>query len=148
MTIWKRGFVKKCGYLGIIGMMFLIMSIIVTGCTQTSSTNPGTPAATVSPANSGNNANSQSNVSIALVTTSQQGTNVSLTGAFVHGHYVSNITPIMAAAQNLGVPESALITALTPPPGTHEINYTYSAAQLSVATGATITPDQLIAALR
>jgi hypothetical protein len=143
MAIRKREFNKKCGYPGIIGMMFLIMSIIVTGCAQTSSTNPGT-----SPANSGNNANSQGNVSIALVTTVQQGTNVSLTGAFVHGHYVSNLTPIMAAAQTLGVSESDLIGALTPPPGSHGINYTYSAAQLSVATGTTITPDQLMAALR
>ena len=54
----------------------------------------------------------------------------------------------MAAAQTLGVSESDLISALTPPPGSHGINYTYSAAQLSVATGTTITPDQLMAALR
>ncbi|MGB8219137.1 MAG: hypothetical protein WCE46_01995 [Methanoregula sp.] len=148
MAIRKREFIKKCDYLGIIGVTLLIMSIIVTGCTQTSSTNPGTSAATVSPTDSGNNANSQNGVSIALVTPGQQGTNVTLTGAFVHGHYVSNITPMMAAAQNLGVPESALISALTPPPDSHVINYTYAAAQLSMVTGTTITPDQLMAALR
>jgi hypothetical protein len=139
MAIRKPGFVKKCGYIGIIASMLLIVSIIVTGCTQTS-TNSGQPAAAVSPGTSGN---SVPPVSIAV---SPNGTGVP-GGAYMRGHFVRNETPLMAAAQTLGVSESDLIAALAPPPQSHVVNYTYSAAQLSAASGTTITPAQLMAAL-
>lgn len=96
---------------------------------QTSPNNSSQPAVTVSLTSSGNS-------------TPAQGT-----GAYVHGHFMSNETRLEAAAQTLGVSESDLINALTPPAQEHVINFTYTTAQLSAASGTTITSAQLMAAL-
>jgi hypothetical protein len=130
MKIQKPKSFKKCGYIGVIVSTLLIMSFVVAGCTQTSS---GTPA--------------QGTVSPTTVTPTPQETAVALPGAYVGGHFQSNMTPFEAAAQNLGVSESNLVNAMIPPPQSHAINYTYSAAQLSAETGTTITSAQLMAAL-
>jgi hypothetical protein len=152
MKIQKPGFLKRCGYIGIIASALLIMSLVVAGCTQTSTDNSGQSAAAVSPTDtSGNSAPAQGTGSAAPVDTSQQGTGVSPAGTYSHGQYsggnfLSNETRIAAAAQTLGVSESDLTNALTPP-AQGRVNLTDAAAQLSAASGTTITPAQLMAAL-
>ncbi len=56
------------------------------------------------------------------------------------GNFLTNETRLAAAAQTLGVSESDLKNALTPP-AQGRVNFTTAAAQLGV------TPDQLTAAL-
>ena len=41
MKIQKQRFLKSCGYIGIIASVLLIMSLVVAGCTQTSTDNSG-----------------------------------------------------------------------------------------------------------
>ena len=67
-------------------------------------------------------------------------------GQHFGGNFLSNQTRIAAAAQTLGVSASDLTSALTPPAQGH-FNLTNAAAQLSTASGVTITPAQLMAAL-
>ena len=67
-------------------------------------------------------------------------------GQHYGGNFLSNQTRIAAAAQTLGVSVSELTTALTPPSQGH-FNLTNAAAQVSTASGTTITPTQLMTAL-
>jgi hypothetical protein len=67
-------------------------------------------------------------------------------GQHYGGNFLSNQTRIAAAAQTLGVSVSELTTALTPPSQGH-FNLTNVAAQVSTASGTTITPTQLMTAL-
>jgi hypothetical protein len=139
MTIQKSGFLKKCGYLGILASVLLIMSLVVAGCTQTASDNSGQSTAAVSPTGtSGSSAPAQ-------------GTGVSPTGTYAQGqhsggNFLNNQTRIAAAAQTLGVSVSELQAALVPPSQGH-FNLTNVAAELSADTGTTITPAQIITAL-
>jgi hypothetical protein len=159
MKMQKSGSLKGCGYVGIIASVLLIMSLVVAGCTQTSSDNSAQPAAaapSVSPAdNSGNSAApAQGAATAAPVDTSQQGSGVSPSGTYSHGqgqysgggNFLNNATRIASAAQTLGVSASDLTTALTPAQGAR-FNLTTAAAQLSASSGTTITADQLRTAL-
>ena len=131
MTIQKSGFLKTCCYLGIIASVLLIMSLVVAGCTLTSSGSTGQSTAAVSP-------------------TGASGSGVSPTGTSMQGQHFGahslNTTTIAAAAQTLGVSVSELQAALVPPTAGH-FNLTNAAAQLSAESGTTITADQIRAAL-
>jgi len=167
MKIQKSGFLKRCGYIGIIASVLLIMSIVVAGCTQTSSDTSAQPTAAASAAppadnsvaspadNSGNSAvPAQGAVTAAPIDTSQQGSGVSPSGTYSHGqgqysgggNFLNNATLIASAAQTLGVSASDLTAALTPAQGAR-FNLTTAAAQLSASSGTTITADQIRAAL-
>jgi hypothetical protein len=137
MKIQEPGFLKNCGYIGIVASVLLIMSLVVAGCTQPSD-NSGSAAAVSPTDTSGNSA-------------SAQGAGASPAGTYAHGQYagggfLNNATRLAAAAQTLGVSESDLQAALTPP-AQGRMNMTDAAAQLSAASGTTITPAQLMAAL-
>jgi hypothetical protein len=146
MRIQKSGFLKNCGFLGIITSVLLIMSIVVAGCTQGSSDNAGQPAAGSSTtANSGNSAPGQDAAIAAPADTARQGAGVSLSGTspggqHTGGNFLTNETHLAAAAQTLGVSETDLKNALTPP-AQGRVNFTAAAAQLGV------TSDQLSSAL-
>lgn len=128
------------------------MSLVVAGCTQTSTDNSGQSTAAVSPTDaSGNNVPAQGAGSAAPAGSSQQGSGVSPAGTYMQGqhsggNFLTNTTRLAAAAQTLGVSESDLQTALTPAQGAR-VNLTDAAAQLSASSGITITPAQLMAAL-
>jgi hypothetical protein len=140
MKIQKPGFLKSCGYIGIIASVLLIMSLVVAGCTQTSTDNSGQSTSAVSPTDAyGNSIPAQGAGSAAPAGTSPQGQH---TG----GNFLTNTTRLAAAAQTLGVSESDLQTALTPAQGAR-VNLTDAAAQLSASSGTSITPAQLMAAL-
>jgi hypothetical protein len=143
MKIQKQRFIKSCGYIGIIASVLLIMSLVVTGCTQTSTDNSGPSTATVSPTEaSGNSVPAQGTGSTAPAGTYTQGQHPGGNG----GNFLTNTTRLAAAAQTLGVSESDLQTALTPDQGAR-VNLTDAAARLSASSGTTITPAQLMAAL-
>jgi hypothetical protein len=140
MKIQEIKYLKSCGCIDIIAVVLLIMSIVVTGCTQTSSDTSGQSPAALSPTDtSGNSAPAQGAGSAAP------------SGAYANhqhtgGNFLTNETRLAAAAQTLGVSENDLTSALTPTQGAH-FNLTTAAAQLSAASGITITADQLRAAL-
>ena len=143
MKIQKPGFLKSCGYIGIIASVLLIMSLVVAGCTQTSTDNSGQSTAAVSPTDaSGTSVPAQGAGSAAPAGTYTQGQHTGGNG----GNFLTNTTRLAAAAQTLGVSESDLQTALTPAQGAR-VNLTDAAAQLSASSGTTITPAQLMAAL-
>jgi len=140
MKIQKPEFLKSCGYLGIIASVLLIMSLVVAGCTQTSTDNSGQSTAAVSPTDaSGNSVPAQGAGSAAPAGTYTQGQH---TG----GNFLTKTTRLAAAAQTLGISESDLQTALTPTQGAR-VNLTDAAARLSASSGTPITPAQLMAAL-
>ena len=140
MKIQKQRFIKSCGYIGIIASVLLIMSLVVAGCTQTSTDNSGQSTAAVSPTDaSGNSVPAQGAGSAAPAGTYTQGQH---TG----GNFLTNTTRLAAAAQTLGISESDLQTALTPTQGAR-VNLTDAAARLSASSGTPITPAQLMAAL-
>jgi len=158
MKMQKSGFLKRCGCLGLIASVLLIMSLVAAGCTQTSPDNSAQPAPAAplaSPAdNAGNTAPAQGAATPAPVDTSQQGSGVSPSGTYSHGQgqysggggFLNNATLIASAAQTLGVSASDLTAALTPVQGAR-FNLTTAAAQLSASSGTTITADQIRAAL-
>jgi len=156
MKIQNSGFLKNCGYLGVIASVLLVMSLIVAGCTQTTTDNSAQSTAAASPADtSGNSVPAQGAATAAPADAGQPGTGVSPagtsptgqhTGGNNGGNFLANETRIAAAAQTLGVSESALTSALTPP-AQGRLNITDAATQLSTASGTTITPAQLMAAL-
>jgi hypothetical protein len=151
MKSQKSGFLKNCGYISIIASALLIMSILVAGCTQSSSDNSGQSAAVSSPTDtSGNSAPVQNAVSASPAGAGQQGTRASPSGTYqagqhAGGSFLTNETRLAAAAQTLGVSESDLKNALTPP-AQGRVNLTDAAAQLSASSGTTITSAQLMAA--
>ena len=55
MMIQELKYLKSCGCIGIIAVVLLIMSIIVAGCTQTSSDNSSKSTAVVSPTDTSGN---------------------------------------------------------------------------------------------
>ncbi len=140
MMIQELKYLKSCGCIGIIAVVLLIMSIIVAGCTQTSSDNSSKLTAVVSPTDTSGNSvppHGGSSAAPAGANANHQNTG---------GNFLTNETRLAAAAQTLGVSESDLTSALTPAQGAH-FNLTTAATQLSAASGTTITVDQLRAAL-
>ena len=137
--IQKSGFLENFGCIGIIVLVLLIASLVVAGCTQSSSDNSVQSAAIASTAdNSGSPAPAP-------------GTGTASAGSYSNGqhtggNFLNNATRIAAAAQTLRVSTDALTTALTSP-SQGRLNITDAAAQLSAASGTTITPTQLMAAL-
>ena len=146
MKIQKPGFLKNCGCIGIIAALFLVMSIVVAGCVQDNSGNSGQSTAASSPTDTtGNSAPGQGAGSAAPAYNGQQGAGTSpMSGNYTHqhggGNFLTNETRLAAAAQTLGISESDLKNALTPP-AQGRVNFTTAAAQLGVTT------DQLTAAL-
>jgi hypothetical protein len=130
MKIQKTGLFTTCGCLGIVASVLLVVSLIVAGCTQTSSDTSGQPAAVSSPA--GNSGTSTSADAV------RQGAGVSPAGTSANGqhtggNFLTNETRLAAAAQTLGVSETDLKNALTPP-AQGRVNFTTAAAQLGVTT--------------
>ena len=146
MKIQKPGFPENFGYIGILAAIFLVMSLTVAGCVQNSADNSGPSTAASSPADtSGSSAPAQGAGSTSPGYSGQQGTGTSpMGGNDTHqhggGNFLTNETRLAAAAQTLGVSESDLKNALTPP-AQARVNISAAAAQLGVTT------DQLTAAL-
>jgi hypothetical protein len=142
----KPAYLKKGGCIGILAAIILVLSLVVAGCVQDSAGNSDQPAAVSSPAGgSGNSAPAEGGGSVAPAGSVQQGTGISPSGGnSTHQHtggtFLTNETRIAAAAQTLGVSESDLKNALTPP-AQGRVNLTTAAEQLGV------TQDQLTAAL-
>ena len=122
---------KEKGLAILIVSAITIAAFLVAGCVQSTGSSSGQSAAASQPSSpaQGNNAPAA-------------GSSHQYTGP----SFLTNTTLLTAAAQTLGVSESDLATALTPTPGAH-INLTTAAAQLSAASGTTITADHLRAAL-
>ncbi|MGA2121411.1 MAG: hypothetical protein ABSG49_05135 [Methanoregula sp.] len=146
MKIQKPEYLKKCSCIGILASIFLVMSLVVAGCVQNSTGNSDQPAAVSTPASgSGNSAPAEGAGSVAPAGTVQQGTGISPSGTYSNsqhagGNFLTNETRLAAAAQTLGVSESDLKNALTPP-AQGRVNLTTAAEQLGV------TQDQLTGAL-
>jgi hypothetical protein len=145
MKIQKPGFLKNCGCIGIIAVLFLVISLVVAGCVQDNSGNSGQSAASSLTDTTGNSAPVQGAGSAAPGYNGQQGAGTSPVGGNYTpqhgaGNFLTNETRLAAAAETLGVSESDLKNALTPP-AQGRVNFTTAAAQLGV------TPSQLTSAL-